>query len=105
VPDWIYDVPLRQLAVQMAILAVVAMVVGILLVKPILRLLMGAPPDLNEAIGYGTAGFSLFYGLLLGLLTVAAYQNNERVKQAIMTEATSLGALYADMSSYPEPIR
>ena len=104
-PDWIYDVPLRQLAVQMAMLAIVAMVVGILLVKPILRVLMGAPPDLNEAIGYGTAGFSLFYGLLLGLLTVAAYQNNERVKQAIMTEATSLGALYADMSSYPEPIR
>ena len=53
------------------------MVVGILIVKPILRLLIGSPPDLNESIGYGTAGFSLFYGLLLGLLTVSAYQNND----------------------------
>ena len=49
-------------------IAVGAMFVGIGILKPILRLLMGAPPDLNEAIGYGTAGFSLFYGLLLQLL-------------------------------------
>jgi len=81
------------------------MVLELLVLKPILWLLLGAQPDLNESIGYTTAGFSLFYGLLLGLLTVSAYQNNERVKQAILAEATSLDALYADMSSYPEPIR
>ena len=105
VPEFVYDIPLRQLALYFALIAVAAMVVGILIVKPILRLLIGAPPDLNESIGHGTAGFSLFYGLLLGLLTVSAYQNNERVRQAILSEATSLGAVYADMSSYPEPIR
>ena len=104
-PEFVYDIPLQQLAIYFALIAVGAMVVGILILKPILRLVMGAPPDLNESIGYGTAGFSLFYGLLLGLLTVSAYQNNERVRQAILNEATSLGALYADMSSYPEPIR
>jgi hypothetical protein len=104
-PDFVYDIPLRQLALYFALISVAAMFVGIVLVKPILRLLMGAPPDLNEAISYGTAGFSLFYGLLLGLLTVSAYQNNAVVREAILSEATSLGALYADMSSYPEPIR
>ena len=81
------------------------MVLELLVLKPILWLLLGAQPDLNESIGYTTAGFSLFYGLLLGLLTVSAYQNNEQVKQAILTEASSLAALYADMDSYPEPIR
>ena len=54
---------------------------------------------------HGTAGFNLFYGLLLGLLTVAAYQNNERVREGILNEATALSALYSDMNSYPEPIR
>jgi hypothetical protein len=104
-PDFVYDIPPRELAMYFALIAVGAMLLGILILKPILRLLMGAPPDLNEAIGYGTAGFSLFYGLLLGLLTVSAYQNNATVRQAILNEATSLGALYADMSSYAEPIR
>ncbi|MER2509331.1 DUF4239 domain-containing protein [Amaricoccus sp.] len=104
-PNFVYDIPTRDLAIYFALIAVGAVFLGILVLKPILRLLMGAPPDLNEAVGYGTAGFSLFYGLLLGLLTVSAYQNNSEVKQAILSEATSLGALYADMSSYPEPIR
>ena len=79
-PEFVDDIPLRSLAIYLALIAVAAMLVGLLIVKPILRLLLGAPPDLNELIGYGTAGFSLFYGLLLGLLTVSAYQNNERVK-------------------------
>ena len=104
-PEFVYDIPLQQLAIYFALIAVAAMVVGILILKPILRLTMGAPPDLNEAIGHGTAGFSLFYGLLLGLLTVAAYQNNAKVGEAILNEATTLGAVYGDMSSYPEPIR
>jgi hypothetical protein len=104
-PEFVYDIPLTQLAIYFGLIAVAAMGIGILIVKPVLRLLIGAPPDLNESIGHGTAGFSLFYGLLLGLLTVSAYQNNERVRQAILSEATSLGAIYADMSSYPEPIR
>ena len=104
-PDFVYEIPPRDLALYFALIAIGAMFLGIVILKPILRLLMGSTPDMNEAIGYGTAGFSLFYGLLLGLLTVSAYQNNSGVKQAILSEATALGALYADMSSYPEPIR
>jgi hypothetical protein len=104
-PDFVYDIPLNDLAVYFAVVAVAAIVFGILIIKPVLRLLMGAGSGLNEAIGYGTSAFSLFYGLLLGLLTVAAYQNNERVKQAILNEATAISAFYSDMNMYPEPIR
>lgn len=104
-PNFLYDIALGQLAIYFSLIALGAIVFGMLILKPVLRLLMGSPPDLNESISSGTAGFSLFYGLLLGLLTVSAYQNNAQVRQAILNEATSLGALYADMSSYPEPIR
>ena len=68
-------------------------------------MLVGRAPDVNEAISYSTAGFSLFYGLLLGLLTVAAYQNREAVEASIQNEAAAIAALYADMNSYPEPVR
>ncbi len=104
-PDFVYDVPLRQLAILFSVVVVSAMFVGMLVVMPFLRILFGSPPDLNDSISHGSAGFSLFYGLLLGLLTVSAYQNNAQVKQAILNEATSLGAIYADMSTYPEPLR
>lgn len=82
-----------------------SIVFGLLVVKPVLRILIGAGPDLNEAINYGTSGFSLFYGLLLGLLTVSAHQNNDRISQAILAQASSLSGLYSDMNVYPEPMR
>jgi hypothetical protein len=104
-PEFVYDVPLRTLAIWFASVAVLSILFGILLVKPVLRLLMGGGPDLNSTIYYGTSGFNLFYALLLGLLTVSAYQNFERVREYVLQEATAVGSLYADMGAYPEPIR
>jgi len=52
-PEFVYDIPLRTLAMYMALIAVASIVFGLLIIKPILRLLIGSPPDLNESIGYG----------------------------------------------------
>lgn len=104
--NWLLDMPPEDLARLLTTTLVLAAVGGILFLKPVLRLLIGrADPTINETIGYGTASFSLFYALLLGLLTVAAYQNREAVEQDVQAEAGALGALYADMGFYPEPLR
>ncbi|MGL1835060.1 hypothetical protein ACKVEX_15830 [Rhodocyclaceae bacterium SMB388] len=104
-PELFYDIPLRELAIVFSALAVVAAVVGLVVVKPGLRILFGTGPDFNQNVSFGGSGFNLFYGLLLGLLTVAAYQNNQRVAQAIEAEASRLGSIYADLDAYPEPVR
>jgi hypothetical protein len=39
------------------------------------------------------------------LLAVATYQNAANVEDNVAREAASLGALYRDVSSYPQPIR
>ena len=104
-PDFVYDIPTTTLVMYFSLFGVAAIFFGILVVKPVLRLIMGTGPDFNQTVYFATTGVSLFYGLLLGLLTVAAYQNSERVKEGILSEATTLGVLYADMGSYPEPMR
>jgi len=104
-PDLVYDIPAQQLAVLFSVLALLAVLVGLLVVKPVMRLVFGTGPDFNQSLGFAASGFNLFYGLLLGLLVVSAYQNSEKVRQAIQAEALSLGALYADMETYPEPLR
>ncbi|WP_210529593.1 DUF4239 domain-containing protein [Rubellimicrobium arenae] len=104
--DLIQTTPADRLALLFAVASVGAVVLGILILKPILRLAIGrGDPTINDSIGYGTASFSLFYALLLGLLTVAAYQNKDRVEQSVLTEAGAVGGLYASMNSYPEPTR
>ncbi|WP_193140861.1 MULTISPECIES: DUF4239 domain-containing protein [unclassified Meridianimarinicoccus] len=104
-PEFVYDIPTRSLAIWFVVGSLLAVAVGLFIIKPLLRLLLGTGPDFNPSINYVTSGFSLFYGLLLGLLTVAAFQNSERVKESILNEATSLGSLYAQLDVYPEPFR
>lgn len=105
-PPFIHEIEPGDLALLFSAVFVGSVFLGILLLKPVLRLFVGRrDPAINEAIGYGTASFSLFYALLAGLLTVAAYQNRERVEQHVLAEASEIGALYSAMNSYPEPIR
>ena len=73
-PDFVYDIPSGQLALFFSLAAVAAVVIGLLVVKPS----CGPVRDrarLQRDPEFRRAGFNLFYGLLLGLLTVAAYQN------------------------------
>jgi hypothetical protein len=45
----------------------------------------------------------VFYGLLLGLIAVTAYQNVADAGANVTREAAALSALYEDVSHYPAP--
>jgi hypothetical protein len=92
-PDFVYDIPQIRLAIYFAVIPILATLAGILIAKPILRLFFGTGPDFNQNLSFAASGFNLFYGLLLGLLTVSAYQNSETVRQAIQSEALALSGL------------
>jgi hypothetical protein len=47
----------------------------------------------------------VFYGLAVALIAVNVFQTYSDVTKMISQEATSLAALYRDVTSYPEPIR
>ena len=104
-PEFMYDIPREQLALYFAAGTTLIVFLGLLFVKPILRMLIGGDSETNETIGLATSGFSLFYGLLLGLLTVAAYENRERTQLSILNEASAISSIYSTVGSYPEPTR
>ena len=104
-PDFIYQIPENSLAIWASGLAIFSMILGLLIIKPVFRLLIGTGPDFNSSVNFATSSFSMFNGMLLGLLTVAAYQNSQDVRDSILTEATMLGGLYSQMNTYPDPVR
>lgn len=104
-PDFVHHLPQVHLAIYFSLISVGSVIFGLLVVKPIFRIIFGTGPEFNQNLSFATAGFNLFYGLLLGLLTVSAYQNSEGVRRAIQAEALSLGVLYSDMETYPDPLR
>jgi hypothetical protein len=81
--EWLFDQPTKQLAIYSSVFLVLITWLGLIFVRPFLRLLVRSHEGFNELVTYAYSGFSVFYGLLLGLLAVAAYQNLDRVQHPL----------------------
>ncbi len=103
--DWLQSLSALQLMLYCSLFFVAATWVGVIIVRPFLWTWLRPEPRVNELVTHASGGFSLFYALLLGLLSVAAYQNTERVKQLVNVEAAGIAALYRGLAVYPEPLR
>ena len=101
--DWIYSLPIETLAIWVAVIFVGYCWIGGLLMRPLLRPFVRARHSGNDIIGHVLSSFGVFYGLLLGLIAVAAYQNFSRVEANVVKEVSSLETLYEDVSTFPEP--
>jgi len=102
---WIYDIPNSCLAVLMCFVCVSYSWLGLWLFRPWIRKWLGPEPGENEFISYFLSAYGVFYGLMLGLIAVATYQNYSDVDSKVAKEVASIAALYRDVSSYPEPER
>jgi hypothetical protein len=102
---WLYDLPTVTLAGLFAAVFVGFTWLGAIFVRPFLRLLLRRQQGLNDLVGYTLSCHCAFFGLLLGLLAVAAYQNLSAVEQTVNREAGFLRAIYRAVTDYPEPMR
>ena len=108
-PDWItgwFDrLSAGQLAVVFCAFFVGITWLGILLVHPLMRRLLHREEPSNELIIHIAGTFGLVYAVLLGLLTVATFQNTKDLRDDVGREASSLSTIYRTTDAYPEPLR
>lgn len=103
--DWMSSAPLWVAAVNTAVLFVGFTWLGSIFVAPILRIFVRSRTNKNEVVGSILSSFGVFYGILLGLTAVAAYQNWSDINAGVTEEAGALLSLHHDVSSFPEPSR
>lgn len=103
--DWVYSAPLGTAATITAILFVGFTWLGSIFVAPILRIFVRSRTNTNEVVGYILSSFGVFYGILLGLTAVAAYQNWSEVDALVTEEAGLLLSLHVEANSFSEPAR
>jgi hypothetical protein len=78
---------------------------GAIFIRPILRALVHLQGDINGVLGNFVSIYGIFYGILMGLLAVAAYQNKVDIEEALTTEGVALFAYFRNISAYPEGVR
>lgn len=102
---WIYDYPNWQLGIAIVALFVIFSLLGLVVSRPLVRWLLGASPVHNDIVSFVFAGIGVFYGLALGLIAVATWEDFTDVDGLVGKEAAALAGLYRDLDGYPQPLR
>ncbi len=102
---WIYNIPTPLLGVLMVGVITLLALAGLYATRGIVTRIMGPPPGHNEGVDSYIHTVAVLYGLILGLTAVAVWERYTTVDDKVSQEASSLGALYRDVSAYPQPWR
>jgi hypothetical protein len=102
---WIYDYPSWVIGLLFCSTLVAFTWMGIFLTRATVHSWLHREKRANEMVGLALSSYFVLFGLLLGLLAVATYQNYANVGDIVTKEASSLAALYREISSLPQPIR
>jgi hypothetical protein len=98
---WFYGLPAAvSLPLFVGVFVVLSLAVVVAL-RPLVARLSGDHAEWDRVLGYAIASFGLFYGILLALVAVSVYTNFTTVHSDVLTETSSLAALYRDTTGFP----
>jgi hypothetical protein len=100
---WLYDLETWQLF-AVVILAVIAFAMfGAKWLRGRVERKLGLDTDSNDIVGYFLSFTGAFYGIMLGLVAVGAWETFNDANDAASKEAAVVAALYHDVTSLPAP--
>jgi hypothetical protein len=104
--NWIYhNLPTWVIGLLIIGTFVLASVLGLLAFRRLTRSRLRISEEMNNDIIFFASAIGVFYSLMAGLMAVAVWGNYSAVQDLVSQEASSLAALYRDVSSLPEPAR
>jgi len=104
-PHWAYEISTFKLALIMMATIEVVSLSGLLLARRFVLPHLRFHDGINDAISGTVQAIGVFYGITVGLIAVGVWNTNSSASDLVSREAASIGGLYRDVSSYPEPAR
>lgn len=104
-PIWIYEISPLPAALMMAAFIETISLAGLLLVRRFILPRLHYSEGANDAVSGTVQAIGVFYGITVGLIAVGVWNTNANAAELVSKEATSIAALYRDVSGYPAPRR
>ena len=102
---WLYDLSSFALCMLVIGFFVGVCLVGLFLSRKWVRRLHKIDHSHNDIVGFYLAAITVFDAITLGLVAVGTWQTYTDAQLRVDHEAAALGAVYRDVSAYPEPLR
>jgi hypothetical protein len=102
---WIYSLPNWLLCLVIVSVFIGTALAGLFISRPIVRRITGSSAKHNDIVSYFLGSMGVFYGLALGLIAVATWENYTEIDAVVSTEAAAVASLFRDLDGYPQPFR
>lgn len=99
---WLYEIPTFWLGVLIVAVFLIFSLAGLKLTRPWVRKHCSDNNDLANAY---IAAVGVFYALLVGLISVATWENYSDVESNVANEAVAIADLYGDFEGYPPEVQ
>ena len=99
---WLYEFPTFLLGVLFVVTFLTFSLGGLWLTRPLMR---GQGDAHNDLANYYIAAVGVFYALLIGLISVATWENHADVESTVSSEAVAISDLYRDIEGYPPEMK
>ncbi len=102
---WIYDLSNWALCALIVGVFLGLSLAGLFVSRPLVGRFLKLSTKHNDIVSYFFAGIGIFYGLALGLIAVATWDDFTQIDGVVTTEAAAVASLYRDLDGYPQPFR
>lgn len=99
---WLYEIPTFWLCVLVSGVFMILSLTGLRLTRPWVRRHCSDENDLTNAY---IAAVGVFYALLVGLISVATWEDYSDVESTVSNESVAVSDLYRDFEGYPPEVQ
>src|SRR5580765_790307 len=104
-PIFLYQIRPLYIAILLVILIETVSFIGLLLTRRFILPRLKHSDGSNEAVSGTVQAIGVFYGITVGLIAIGVWNTHSSAEDLVSREAMSIGALYRDVSGYPQPLR
>lgn len=101
----IFDYPAIPMSIVAGLVLALLVAGGIVFENRFLQHRLHGNESANQVVETMLTVLSAFYGILLGLLVVGAYENMNSMDDVVSNEASAISVLYWNAEEFPEPVR
>src|SRR5215471_2239202 len=104
-PIYFYEIRPLIAAIILVVLIETVSLIGLFIARRFILPLFHYSEGINDAVSGTVQAIGVFYGITVGLIAVGVWNTNSNSSELVSREAAAIGALYRDVSGYPQPIR
>ena len=104
-PIWLYEIRPIYTAVVLVVFIEAVSLVGLVLARRFVLPRLHYADGANDAVSGTVQAIGVFYGITVGLIAIGVWTTYSNASELVSREAMSIGALYRDVSGYPQPLR